>query len=71
VKRIANNPSVEFAVCTQRGKVTGKTFGGTARILAPGELAAVIAVKKRRYPMFRLIYLFKKDQVAIEISPNS
>jgi PPOX class probable F420-dependent enzyme len=71
VKRIANNPSVEFAVCTQRGKVTGKTFGGTARILAPGELAAVIKAKKRRYPMFRLIYLFKKDQVAIEIIPNS
>jgi hypothetical protein len=34
-------------------------------------LAAVIKAKKRRYPMFRLIYLFKKDQVAIEITPNS
>jgi len=70
VKRIANNPSVEFAVCTQRGKVAGKTFGGTARILAPAELASVIAAKKRRYASFRLIHLFKKDQVAIEITPN-
>ena len=35
VKRIANNPNVEFAVCTQRGKVTGQKFGGTARVLAP------------------------------------
>jgi uncharacterized protein len=70
VKRIANNPSVEFAVCTQRGKVTGKTFDGTARILAPAELASVIAAKKRRYASFRLIHLFKKDQVAIEITPN-
>ena len=71
VKRIANNPSVEFAVCTQRGKVTGKTFAGTARILAPIELAAVIAAKKRRYVTFRLIHLFKKDQVAIEITPTA
>lgn len=71
VKRIANNPNVEFAVCTQRGKVTGQTFGGTARILPPVELAAVIAAKKRRYAMFRLIHLFKKDQVAVEITPNA
>ena len=71
VKRIANNPNVEFAVCTQRGKVTGKTFAGTARILGPVELAAVIAAKKRRYLSFRLIHLFKKDQVAIEITPTA
>lgn len=71
VKRITNNPNVEFAVCTQRGKVTGTTFAGTARILAPVELAAVIAAKKRRYLTFRLIHLFKKDQVAIEITPNA
>lgn len=71
VKRIANNPNVEFAVCTQRGKVTGQTFGGTARILPPVELAAVIAAKKRRYATFRLIHLFKKDQVAVEITPNA
>jgi hypothetical protein len=69
--RITNNPGVEFAVCTQRGKVTGKTFAGTARVLAPAELAAVIGAKKRRYFTFRLIHLFKKDQVAIEITPNA
>ena len=71
VKRIANNPAVEFAVCTQRGKVTGQTFGGTARILAPSELVAVIAAKKRRYFAFRVVHLFKKDQVAIEITPTA
>ena len=70
VKRIAKNPNVEFAVCTQRGKVTGQTFGGTARILPPVELAGVIAAKKRRYVAFRLIHLFKRDQVAVEITPN-
>jgi PPOX class probable F420-dependent enzyme len=71
VKRIANNPNVEFAVCTQRGKVTRQKFGGTARVLAPVEMEAVIAAKKRRYVTFRLIHLFKKDQVAIEITPNA
>ncbi len=71
VKRIANNPNVEFAVCTQRGKVTEQKFGGTARVLAPVEMEAVIAAKKRRYVTFRLIHLFKKDQVAIEITPNA
>ena len=71
VKRITNNHSVEFAVCTQRGTVKGKTFGGTARILPPDELATVIGAKKRRYFTFRLIHLFKKDQVAIEIIPNA
>jgi PPOX class probable F420-dependent enzyme len=71
VKRIANNPNVEFAVCTQRGKVTGQPFGGAARILTPVELAPVIAAKKRRYITFRLIHLFKKDQVAIEITPTA
>jgi PPOX class probable F420-dependent enzyme len=70
-KRVANNPNVEFAVCTQRGRVTGQTFGGTARVLPPIELPAVVAAKKRRYLAFRLIHLFKKDQVAIEITPDA
>ena len=71
VKRIANNPNVEFAACTQRGKVTGQSFSGIARILSSVELASVIAAKKRRYASFRLIHLFKKDQVAIEITPTA
>lgn len=71
VKRVANNPRVEFAPCTQRGKITGRTYGGTARVISPEELPAVLAAKKRRYFSFRLIHLFKKDQVGIEITPGS
>jgi hypothetical protein len=71
VRRITNNPSVQFAACTQRGKVIGKTFGGTSRMLAPGESAPVFTAKKRRYLTFRLIHLIKKDQVAIEIIPDA
>lgn len=71
IKRITNNPNVEFAACTQRGKVTGTTFAGTARVVSAAELAEVIAAKKRRYFTFRLISLFQRNQVAIEITPNA
>lgn len=70
VKRIINNPRVEFATCTQRGRVTGPFFWGTARVLPDSDLARVIAVKKRRYFAFRLIKLVHRDQVAIEITPD-
>ena len=71
MKRIANNPRVEFATCTQRGKVTGQIFGGTARTITEDELAPVLLAKKRRYFAARLIALFKKDQVGIEIIPDA
>jgi PPOX class probable F420-dependent enzyme len=70
VKRIANNSRVQFAACTQRGKVTGATFSGTARIIGSEELPSVIAAKKKRYPSFRIIHRFKSDQAGIEITPD-
>ncbi len=69
VKRVTNDPRVEFATCTQRGRVTGPTFTGTARVLPDGDYPAVEAAKKRRYFSFRLIKLVHRDQVAIEITP--
>lgn len=72
-KRIANNPQVMFATCTMRGKVIGPAFFGTARLLASSELPRVMAAKKRRYFLARLVQLMpsKRDQVAIEITPDS
>jgi PPOX class probable F420-dependent enzyme len=70
IRRAINNPRVQFAVCTQRGRVTGQAHTGTARILAPHELPAVLAAKKRRYFTFRLIHLVTKDQAGIEITPD-
>ena len=72
VKRVRNNPKVTFARCTQRGKVVGPVFEGTARVLPDDALAAVLAVKKRRYPATRVILRFpaNRDQVAIEVTPN-
>lgn len=70
LKRVTNNPRVEFAACTQRGKVTGPVFTGTARVLSKSEIDPVLVAKKRRYFLFRIIQLFRSDQVAIEITPD-
>ncbi|MFM8894687.1 MAG: pyridoxamine 5'-phosphate oxidase family protein, partial [Actinomycetales bacterium] len=70
VKRVMNNPRVEFAVCTQRGRVTGPFFTGSARVLPDSAMAPIIAAKKRRYFAFRFIKRVHRDQVAIEITPD-
>lgn len=70
VKRIRNNPRVEFATCTQRGRVTGPSFSGAARILPDSAYDDIAKAKSRRYFMFRLIKLKHRDQVAIEITPD-
>ena len=73
VKRVANNPRVTFATCSQRGKVTGPVFTGTARVLPKDELGPVMVAKKKRYFLARLVTALpgKKDQVAVEISPDN
>lgn len=70
VKRIANNPRVEFAACTQRGKVTGPIFTGRARVLPDEELPAILTAKRKRYPLARIIQLMPgaRAQAAIEIT---
>ena len=72
MQRISRDPRVEYATCTQRGKVTGPVFSGHARVLPDTELAPVIAAKRHRYPTARIIQLFGKarDQVGIEITPD-
>ncbi len=72
VKRIRSNPQVEFATCTQRGKVTGPVFTGTARIISAEELAPVLKARRRRYLSARFIQLLPsaRDQVGIEVVPD-
>lgn len=69
VKRIRANPRVEFARCSQRGKVTGPVFRGTARIIGPTELDSVLKAKRRRYLTARFIQMLPsaRDQVGIEV----
>lgn len=73
VKRITNDPRVEFAACTQRGKVTGPVFSGTARVISDAELGPVLKAKRRRYFTARFIQLMPsaRDQVGLEITPQA
>jgi PPOX class probable F420-dependent enzyme len=72
VKRIRNNPRVEFATCTQRGKVTGPLLTGSARLLSDDELPPVLKAKRRRYFSARFIQLLPsaRDQIGIEVVPD-
>lgn len=68
VKRIRNNPRVEFAACTQRGKVTGPFTAGTSRILSPEETESVLVAKRCRYRTARLVQMLPshRNQIGIE-----
>lgn len=72
VKRVRNDSRVTFARCTQRGRVVGPEFAGTARILPPERTADVLKAKRRRYFSARFIQWLPsaRDQVAIEITPT-
>jgi uncharacterized protein len=72
LKRLKNNPSVEIAVCTQGGKVTGPVYVGTARALSAVETEAVMKRKQRRYPIHRLMVMLPKmkGQIGLEIIPG-
>ena len=49
VRRIRNNPDVQLAPCTQRGKLTGPTMKGVAQILSADHGEQVKAALKRKY----------------------
>jgi uncharacterized protein len=50
VKRIRNNSQVQLALCTMRGKVTGPTIAGEARIVTdPHEQARAKAALDAKY----------------------
>ena len=71
VKRIRNNPQVQFAACTLRGVVTGPTIPGSARIVTDREeiASAETAINKKyrvERRLLRLAYqimdLFRRKQ---------
>jgi len=67
-KRIRNNPQVRIAPCTMRGKVTGPEFAATARVLPPEQWPQARKTIHRKYWMARIPFLWKKDNVYIEIN---
>jgi len=75
VKRIRNNPNVQVAPCTQRGKLLGSAMEGVARILPADHEEHVKAVLKRRYGWQKSIGNFidkirgTKRDCCLEITP--
>ncbi|HEU5379897.1 MAG TPA: PPOX class F420-dependent oxidoreductase [Ktedonobacteraceae bacterium] len=74
IKRLANNPRVTLASCTQRGKPLGPTVEGTAR-----RLEGVEAKEARKYLggalrfwIWALIYklVFRAQPVLYEVVPE-
>lgn len=52
VKRLRNNPEVEIAPCTIRGRSTGPALRACARLLAGDEAAHASRNINRKYPIF-------------------
>lgn len=76
VKRIQNNPKVEICPCSYKGKVEGKCFEATARILEGSEALKGKSYLQKKYGfMYTLIrfgsWLKRKKQLFIEVVPGS
>jgi PPOX class probable F420-dependent enzyme len=68
-KRIRNNPRVTIAPCTIRGKVTGREFQATARILPPEEFERVRRLINAKYWLARVPLLWRNTDAYLEITP--
>ena len=56
MKRIRNNPRVEVAPCTARGKPTGAAFAATARILPAADVGRTEGLLDRKYGLRKRLY---------------
>ncbi|MFX1324045.1 MAG: PPOX class F420-dependent oxidoreductase [Promethearchaeota archaeon] len=80
VNRIKNNPKVQFAPCTMKGKTLGAMIQGTARILPTSYQDIAFKALRNKYFRFRLGDSLSKmkssrkikddDRVYIEIIPD-
>lgn len=66
-KRLRNNPRVEVAPCTMRGKRTGPGIGASARVTGDFDLARGLIRKK--YLLARLP-IWSKQNIYVEIRPE-
>ncbi|MFW9896576.1 MAG: PPOX class F420-dependent oxidoreductase [Candidatus Thorarchaeota archaeon] len=81
VNRIKNNPKVQFAPCTMKGKALGTIIEGTARILPTSDQDIAFKALRDKYFRFRLGDSLSKmkssrkkpkvdDRVYLEIIPD-
>ena len=68
-KRIRDNPQVEVAPCSARGKITGPEFAGRARVLPESEWPKAKDVLKGKYWLMRVPFWRKKNEfLEIEVT---
>ena len=68
LKRMRNNPQVQVAPCTLRGKITGPLFAATSRILPPEAWRDARQTIRRKYWLARINFLTDKKNVYVEIA---
>ena len=68
MKRIRNNPHVEIAPCTIRGRARGPYVRATARVAADQD-AARQAIR-RKYWLARIPFIWSSDNVYLELLPG-
>lgn len=66
MKRIRNNPRVEVAPCTMRGRPLGPAMSATARLA--GDQHAGRAAIRRKYWMARLPWVWSSKNVYLELT---
>ena len=72
VKRIRNNPRVRVAPSTMRGKPSGPSAEGKARVLAPSDEPHAEETIQSNYGLFRRVYEragANFDAVYVEVTP--
>ena len=67
LKRIRNNPRVEIAPCTMRGKALGAYVPATGRVA--GDRNAARAAIRGKYWMARIPFIWSKDSTYLELLP--
>ena len=67
-KRVRNNPQVQVAPCTIRGKVTGDQFAATARLLPLEDFARARKTITRKYWLAWISTPFSRADAFLEIT---
>jgi PPOX class probable F420-dependent enzyme len=67
-KRIRNNPRIQVAPCTVRGKIMGPEFPAQARILPPEEHARARQTINQKYWLARLPLVWWRTDTYLEIT---
>lgn len=67
-RRARNNPSVQVAACTMRGRVTGPWLDAKAYVLPESEWPAARRLLEQKYWLMRVPFLWSRHNVFIVIS---